>query len=216
MESQRVMVMPLQTVPVKLRNGNQEITVNALLDDGSKQSYINSDVAAELGLDGPVETVTVSTINGNVKMFQTTSVECEEGSTDGKVKYNVSTYTTQKVTGKMRPIEWRVHGKNCPHLNYIKFLQLAPCPVIDTLIGVDYAELHRSLEECPGKPGEPIARKTPLGWTCIGSLSKPTEEAVLMSYNCIHSMQGNETSDIGGLVQKLWEIESTGISREDE
>ena len=34
MESQRVMVMALQTLPVKLRNGNREMTVNALLDDG--------------------------------------------------------------------------------------------------------------------------------------------------------------------------------------
>ena len=92
---------------------------------------------------------------------------------------------------------------------------VAPCPVIDVVIGVDYAELHRSLEECPGKPGEPIARKTPLGWTCVGSLSKPTEEAILMSYNCIHSIQGNETSDIHGLLQKFWEIESAGMSRED-
>ena len=124
-----------------------EKSVNALLDKGSTKSYINSDVAAELGLDGPVETVTVSTMNGNVKKFPTTSVECEVGSIDGEVKYSVSTYTTKKIPGKMRPIEWRVHGKNWPHLKYIKFLQLAPCPVIDILIGMDYAELHRSLEE---------------------------------------------------------------------
>ena len=51
MESQRALVMALRTVPVKLRNGHREITVNALLDDGSKESYINSDVAAELVLN---------------------------------------------------------------------------------------------------------------------------------------------------------------------
>ena len=43
--------------------------------------------------------------------------------------------------------------------------------MINILIGVDYAELHRSLVECPGEPGETIARKIPLRWTCIGSLS---------------------------------------------
>ena len=37
-----------------MRNGNREITVNALLDDGSTKNCINSDVAAELGLDRPV------------------------------------------------------------------------------------------------------------------------------------------------------------------
>ena len=59
----------------------------------------------------------------------------------------------------MKPTEWGVHGKNWYYLKYVKFLRLAPRPVIDILIGVDYIELHRSLEECPGKPGEPIARK---------------------------------------------------------
>ena len=67
-----------------------------------------------------------------------------------------------------------MHGKNWPHLKYIKFLWLAPSPVIDIIKGVDYAEIHRSLE-CPGKPGQPISTKTPLGWICTGSLSKPTE-----------------------------------------
>ena len=43
-----------------MRNGNREIRVNALLDDGSTKNCINSDVAAELGLDRPAETVTVS------------------------------------------------------------------------------------------------------------------------------------------------------------
>ena len=62
------------------------------MDDGSKESYINSDVAAELVLDGLVETATVSTMNRNVMTFQTTSVECETRSIDGKVEYNVSTY----------------------------------------------------------------------------------------------------------------------------
>ena len=95
----------------------------------------------------------------HVKTFQTTFVECEVGSIDRKVKHNVSTYTAQNVSGNIRPIEWRVHEKNWPQLKYIKFLQLAPCPVIDSLIRVDYAELHRSLEEWPGKPVEPIARK---------------------------------------------------------
>ena len=137
-------------------------------------------------------------------------------SIDGKVKHNVLAYTTQKVIGKMRATEWIVHGKNWPHLKYIKFPQLPPRPVIGILIGMDYAKLHRSLEECPGKSGEPIARKKLLGWTCIGSLRKPTEEAVIMSYNCIHYMQGNETSDIGGLLQIFWKIRSTGMSREDE
>ena len=40
----------LRTVPVTLRNGQRSVNVNALLDDGSTQSHLNSAVAAELGI----------------------------------------------------------------------------------------------------------------------------------------------------------------------
>ena len=40
----------LCTIPVILKDGDRSLKVNALLDDGSTKSYINADVAAELGL----------------------------------------------------------------------------------------------------------------------------------------------------------------------
>ena len=42
----------LRTVPVIVKNGDRWLTVNALLDDVSTKTYINADVAAELGLKG--------------------------------------------------------------------------------------------------------------------------------------------------------------------
>ena len=42
---------------------------------------------------------------------------------------------------------------------------------MDLLIGVDYAELHYSFKDDRGQPGEPVARLTPLGWTCSGTVS---------------------------------------------
>lgn len=43
--------MALRTVPVYLTNGSKRVKVNALLDEGSSRYYLNSDVAAELGLE---------------------------------------------------------------------------------------------------------------------------------------------------------------------
>ena len=40
----------LRTVPVILKNGNRAIKVNTLLDEASTKTYINADVASELGL----------------------------------------------------------------------------------------------------------------------------------------------------------------------
>ena len=56
----------LRTVPIVLTNGDRSVQVNALLDDESTQSYINADVAAELGLQGPMERVQVNVLNGNL------------------------------------------------------------------------------------------------------------------------------------------------------
>lgn len=62
--------MVLRTVPAKLKNGNKELIVNALLDDASTTTYINYDMAAELGLQGLLETVSISTMNGNTKTIK--------------------------------------------------------------------------------------------------------------------------------------------------
>ena len=57
----------------------------------------------------------------------------------------------------------------------IKFPRVGPRYIADLLIGVDQAKLLYSLEGVTGKPGEPIARLTPLGWTCIGRLEIKTD-----------------------------------------
>ena len=53
-----------------------------------------------------------------------------------------------------------------------KVSPISPRPIVDLLIGLDCAELYYSFKDIRGKPEQPIARLTPLGWTCIGALSK--------------------------------------------
>ena len=72
----------LRTIPVHLKNGNQKLKVNALLDDASTKTYINADVAAELGLQGHPQKVNVSVLNGQVETFETTPIECALESLD--------------------------------------------------------------------------------------------------------------------------------------
>ncbi|XP_047129507.1 uncharacterized protein LOC124809450 [Hydra vulgaris] len=65
----------LRTVPVILRNRYKKVVVNALLDDGSTKTYLNSDVAAELPLQGKTEKLAVNMINGKIDSFETMPVE---------------------------------------------------------------------------------------------------------------------------------------------
>jgi len=57
----------LRTVPVIVRAGNRGLRVNAMLDDGSTQSFISSSVAAELNVSGPSFTMAVGVLSGRRK-----------------------------------------------------------------------------------------------------------------------------------------------------
>ena len=80
----------LRTVPIILKNGNRSIKVNALLDDASTKTYINADVAAELGLQSKTERVTVNVLNGQVETFETRPVDVQLESLIGDVKLQVT------------------------------------------------------------------------------------------------------------------------------
>ena len=93
-----------QTVPVILRKRSQNIVLNTLLDDGSTKTYINSDVAAELNLEGETWKVTVNMLNGQVDSFETTPVEFEFELLDGKVKKTIQAFTANRVTISLKPL----------------------------------------------------------------------------------------------------------------
>ncbi|XP_074645832.1 uncharacterized protein LOC141902090 [Tubulanus polymorphus] len=80
-----------------LKNGEKKLRINALLDDASTKTYLNSDVAAELGLRGSMEKVTVNVINGQTETFITTPVEVQLESVNGQ-RY---TRKTERASGKI-------------------------------------------------------------------------------------------------------------------
>ena len=111
----------LRTVPVFLKNGNRRIKANALLDEASTKTYLNADVAAEPGLQGHLQSVTANVLNGQTETFETTPVEVELESLDGNVKTTINAFTTERVTGNMKVIDWGKYAAKCTHLKGIQF-----------------------------------------------------------------------------------------------
>ena len=99
----------------------RELKVNALLDDASTKTYINSDVAAELGLHGQLQKVNVSVLNGHVETFETSPVECIIESLDGKSKLRITAFTTERVVGDTKAIDWSMCAREWSHLRQLKF-----------------------------------------------------------------------------------------------
>ena len=148
--------MALRTIPVYLSNGKRRVKANALLDDASSKRYLNSDVAAELELEGSPHEPTVKVLNDKQERFQTTLVEFRITSLSGELSKEVSAYTAERVTGDMEVVDWRKYRTKWGHLKDIKFPQVGPRTMVDLLIGVDHAYLLYSLKDVKGLPGEPI------------------------------------------------------------
>ena len=77
------------------------------------------------------------------------------------------------------------------------------------LIGVDQADLLYSLKDVKGRPGEPIARLTPLGRTCIGN---PSGKAERINANFTSSCM-NGSDKLSSLVRRHWDIEEPTKSK---
>ena len=94
----------LRTIPVILSNGQNKLVINALLNDGSTKSYVNSDVAFQMGAHGTVKKIQVGVLNGKLETLDVMPVELMVESLDGKVKHEISVFTVKQVTGGMKVI----------------------------------------------------------------------------------------------------------------
>ena len=201
----------LRTVPVIVSSGHRSLQVNALLDDGSTTTYINSSVAAELGLSGKLEKATVSLLNGQLSTFETMPVTFVLKSLDGSICATVTAKTTEEVTGDMETINWNQYSSAWDHLRGIKFPTSGKKKTVDILIGLDHADLHFSKRDVRGKPGEPTARLTPLGWTCIGA---PGNRAATQRTNFTRTYIGRLPAlmtELSATLRRFWEIDASGI-----
>ena len=88
-----------------MKNGERSLKINALLDDASTKSYVNADVAAELGLHGRTEKMTVNVLKGQVETFKTSPINVELRSITGTVSARINACTVERVTGNMPVIE---------------------------------------------------------------------------------------------------------------
>ncbi|XP_067667338.1 uncharacterized protein [Haliotis asinina] len=216
-ESSRSTLLSLRTVPVVLKNGNKRIIVNALLDDASTQTYINRDAALELGLSGPSQKVSVNVLNGQHEMLDTMSVQVGLESLDGSVNTTIYALTTTRVTGQMQVVDWRKIAGRWKHIENIDFPKVTSPHIIDLLIGMDYLELHRSYQDIIGKEGDPIARLTPLGWTCVGRIPGFRD----VRHNAGTYFTDNREIELSSMLQKLWEVDdvpsvTSTLSKDDE
>ena len=143
-------------------------------------------------------------------------VDVELESLDGSVSKTVSAFTTERVTGNLEAINWRKHANKWPHLRGIQLPKPGPHPLVDISIGVEYVDLHYSFKDVKGRPGEPVARLTPLGWTCVGPASTQRSGGLQTNFTRTYFVreQQENSDEISNLLRRIWEIENYRTSTE--
>ena len=80
------------------------------------------------------------------------------------------------------------------------------------LLGLDCADLLYAIQEVRGKPGEPIARLTPLGWTCIGNTGPTSQEVCHTNFAYMYFVKNQaEIEQINSTLKQFWEIENVQL-----
>ena len=168
-------------------NGNKRIKRNAFLDDGSTATYFHEDVANYLGLKGEIDHLRFSTLTRSTTL-DTQRVNLYIESSNGKFVQVISAWTKESVIHGSNVVDWNTCKKEWPHLKSIDFPEVSYHDVVDILIGLNAIHLHSAMEEIYRESGELVARRTPLGWTCVGSPESayPATCPVMFNRSCAH------------------------------
>ena len=201
----------LRVLPIfAIAKGGHKRKLLAFLDDGSDSSYIRSEIARSLGYPIEDTTLTLSTLVSAKNTIPSGLVSFDIESLDGEVRTTVGARTLDSMCEGLRAPDWTRIQENWEHLSGIEFPKVSGHRKIDILIGSDHPELTRTLEERVGKPGQPVARKTPLGWTCTGPLTSPAQctTSISKSYSTqatvIDTASDLETEEA---MRRLWNID---------
>ena len=198
----------LRTIPVKFSFGGREILANCILDDGSTCSFINSDMVEILGLPRENQhSMAVGVLNGSSERFFSSNVAFSIASMDGKNKFSINAMTINRVTGTLEPVNWKEQALQFKHLRKIPFWK-PNRGKISVLLGMDHVHLHRALQEVYGGYKDPVARLTPLGWTCTGRTSYRDQSGSCSRFASTffqHNKGGIQ--QIEKYIKLFWEIE---------
>ena len=195
----------LNIVPVRISAGKKTVCCFAFLDQGSTTSLCDERLLKELDITGEKTSFTLSTLNNSAAQAGSkVDLIVSSLSDSGNLRLKNVLSVNKLPVRPNQPLKHR--GKACwPHLQKLKIPHSENQEVM-LLIGVDTPEAFWIEDEIRGKPGEPYAIKTMLGWSLIGPATGETSE---VSANFMIADESLEQQ-----VRSMWELErhfSTGI-----
>ena len=136
-------------------------------------------------------------------------------SLNGESQSTVEAWTLNEMCQGLSIPDWNKHKEKWDHLKHISFPKAPGRKTIDILIGSDHSELTLALKECYGPIGTPAARKTPLGWTCIGRLAA-ISSANRIAYARTFQIKTMYELRLDEQLRGMWEMDSLEVRNSDD
>ena len=160
-------------VPGKVKGPNRDIETYAFLDSGSDVTLCHESLVEELEIPYRSASYEIQTISGTKQVIGK-EVSLTVDSVDGRNRFLIDKVLTSDVI----PVDESnlVSESELSNWSHFEGLHLHHIPrgEVTMLIGLDHPEIVEQQSEIRrGKKDEPIAVKTPFGWTVCGKLGKP-------------------------------------------
>ena len=180
--------------------------VNAFLDDGSDSTNVRDDIVTALGFKTEKQTLRMTTLTESCISLKSKKVLLTKKSLDGETQSTVEAWTLNKMChGSVSMLDWNQHNAKWEHLKNIPFPKPPGRKNEDQTI----------LTECYGPIGVPVARQTPLGWTCVGHLPA-LSSAKRVAYARTFRIQTLFETRLDEQLRGMWEIDSLRLRNSDD
>ncbi|XP_062700012.1 uncharacterized protein LOC115258713 [Aedes albopictus] len=207
-------------VPVLLHGPSKIVRTYAFIDDGSELTLMEESLAEELGVKGSRTSLCLKWTSG------TTRVEAESQIVDVGISATEKSTKPIRMTNvhtveslQLRP-QTLVFTELLQRFQHLEGLSIESyenvCPRI--LIGLDNASLGNAMKSREGKPYEPIAVKTRLGWIVYGSCSRTHHNVNYVNVHSIEVCECNSRTDdnLHSAMKNYFALDSLGIVKPEK
>ncbi|KAJ8705928.1 hypothetical protein PYW07_010705 [Mythimna separata] len=199
----------LKIVPVEVFGSHGSKKILALMDEGSTVSLLDEKVAQEIGVQGTTEELVIETVGGQLikkKDSQTLDLTVK-GIHQGRRKTLNRVRTVDNLKLAPQFLE-KKRIEDCPHLKKIADSLHYEGESPQLLIGQDNWELIVTREVRRGRPGQPVASRTGLGWVLHG-LDTGGIRPVHFANRCLHASEVEE--EMHRTIKEHFAIEALGV-----
>ena len=155
-------------VPVKVMHANRTVIRNAVLEQGLTHSFCDKRLVNTLGVDDDLQSITLHTLDNAAANHPRHTLHLKVFSLDDSYVVVLSkAFSIDDIPVRLNLISAKCELKKMSHLPDLVFPKVDGASVT-SLIEADAPKLFCPAAFRKGRRGEPVAIKTPLGWSLLG------------------------------------------------